>query len=90
MEPNGKNAGAVPLTPWKSKHSNKSKLPENVNPNVTSPNPKALNSPSAKSATKVQKSMMKKPNQISLPSPKNKIRARKFVAAKKNSKRDKD
>ncbi|KAL7604595.1 hypothetical protein Lser_V15G20293 [Lactuca serriola] len=90
MEPNGKNAGAVPLTPSKSKHSSKSKLPENVNPNVTSPNPKALSSPSVKSATKVQKSAMKKPNQISSPSPKNKIRERKFVVAKKNSKRDKD
>ncbi|CAH1420683.1 unnamed protein product [Lactuca virosa] len=90
MEPNGKNAGAVPLTPSKSKDSSKSKLPENINPNVTSPNLKALNSPSLKSATKVQKSAMKKPNHISSPSLKNKIRESKFVVAKKNSKRDKD
>ncbi|KAL4582011.1 hypothetical protein LXL04_006548 [Taraxacum kok-saghyz] len=90
MEPYGKNAGAMPLTPSKSKHSTKSKLPENVNPNVTSPNPKSLNSPSGKSATKILKSAMKKPNQICSPSPKNKIRERKFVVAKKNSKKEKD
>ncbi|CAH1414290.1 unnamed protein product [Lactuca virosa] len=90
MEPNDKNAGAVPLTPSKPKHSSKSKLPENIDPNVTSPNLKALNSPSLKSATKVQKSVMKKPNHISSPSPKNKIRESKFVVVKKNLKRDKD
>nr|KAJ0211879.1 hypothetical protein LSAT_V11C400222280 [Lactuca sativa] len=83
MEPNGKNVGAVPLTPSKSKHSSKSQLPENVHPN-------ALHSTSVKSTTKVQKSATKIPNQISSPSPKNKIRERKFVVAKKNSKRDKD
>ncbi|KAI3500699.1 hypothetical protein L1887_36523 [Cichorium endivia] len=90
MEPNGKNAGAATLTPSKSKLSSKSKLPENVNPNVTSPNPKASNSPLVKSATKIQKSATKKPNLISSPSPKNKIRERKFVVAKKNTKREKD
>ncbi|CAI9289080.1 unnamed protein product [Lactuca saligna] len=90
MEPNDKNVEAVPLTPSKSKHSSKSKLPENVNPNLTSLNPKALNSPLVKSATKVQKSTMKKPTQIFSPSPENKIRERKFVVAKKNSKIDND
>ncbi|XP_076930751.1 microtubule-destabilizing protein 60-like [Bidens hawaiensis] len=59
----------------------KSKLPEeNVNPNVTSPNLKPSNSPALKSAIK---------NKIYSPSPKNRIRERKFVVAKKNSNRDK-
>ncbi|KVH92667.1 TPX2-like protein [Cynara cardunculus var. scolymus] len=90
MESNGKNVGAVTLTPPKSKQSGKSKQPENVNPNVTSPNSKGSNSPAIKSATKSQKSATKKPNQIGSPSPRNKIRERKFVVAKKNSKREKD
>ncbi|XP_023771423.1 microtubule-destabilizing protein 60 isoform X1 [Lactuca sativa] len=89
MEMQGNIAGAVTLTPSKSKLSHKSKLPENANPNVTSPDPKASKSPAIKSATKVQKSGLKKPNQVASPSPRNKIRERKFVVAKKNSKREK-
>ncbi|XP_071711065.1 microtubule-destabilizing protein 60-like isoform X2 [Rutidosis leptorrhynchoides] len=81
-------AAAVTVTPSKSKVANQSKSPENVNPNVTSPNLKASSSPAIKSANKLQKSAMKKPNPIS--SPKNKIRERKFVVAKKNSKTEKD
>ncbi|XP_071711521.1 microtubule-destabilizing protein 60-like isoform X2 [Rutidosis leptorrhynchoides] len=89
MESNGGVvAAAVTVTPSKSKDANQSKSPENVNPNVTSPNLKASNSPAIKSANKLQKSAMKKPNPIC--SPKNKIRERKFVVAKKNSKREKD
>ncbi|KVI09090.1 TPX2-like protein [Cynara cardunculus var. scolymus] len=88
MEMKGDIAGAVTLTPSKSKLSRKSKRPENVNPNVNSPNPKVLKSPALKSASKSQKSSLKKPNPVTSPSPipRNKIRERKFVVAKKNSK----
>ncbi|KAL4577304.1 hypothetical protein LXL04_013410 [Taraxacum kok-saghyz] len=85
METKGNTAGAVSLTPSKSKLPHKSKLPENSNPNVTSPDTKASKSPAIKSATKAQK----KPNQVASPSPRNKIRERKFVVAKKNSKKEK-
>ncbi|KAI7736948.1 hypothetical protein M8C21_019211 [Ambrosia artemisiifolia] len=83
------------LTPSKAKPiSNKSKQPENINPNVTSPNPKPSNSPAIKSAIKGQRSETKKTDKkidkICSPSPKNKIRERKFVVAKKNVKREKN
>ncbi|XP_076903221.1 microtubule-destabilizing protein 60-like [Bidens hawaiensis] len=73
----------VAVTPSKSK--SKSKLPENVNPNVTSPNlkPSKSNSPAA----------LKSPirNKIYSPPLKNRIRERKFVVAKKkNSNKDKN
>ncbi|KAK9067192.1 hypothetical protein SSX86_014517 [Deinandra increscens subsp. villosa] len=90
MESNVKNGGAVALTPSKQKVTSKSKLTENVNPNVTSPNSKALNSPAIRSAIKSQKSETKKPDKICSPSPKHKIRERKFVVAKKNTKREKN
>ncbi|KAD4887997.1 hypothetical protein E3N88_20070 [Mikania micrantha] len=83
MESTVKNVGATVLTPSKQKHTSKSKLPENVNPNVTSPISKASNSPAVRSAIKIQKSE-------NSPSPKNRIRERKFVVAKKNAKREKN
>ncbi|KAI3726149.1 hypothetical protein L1987_65946 [Smallanthus sonchifolius] len=83
MESNVKNVGAASLTPSKPKPTSKSKMPENVNPNVTSPNLKPSNSPAVKSAIKIQNS-----DKICSPSPKKKIRERKFVVAKKNSKRE--
>ncbi|KAI3799125.1 hypothetical protein L1987_34415 [Smallanthus sonchifolius] len=89
METEGHNAGALTLTPSKPKPSHKSKLPESVNPKVTSPNPMASKSPEIRSATKIFKSAVKKPNPVASPSPRNKIRERKFVVAKKNSKTEK-
>ncbi|KAI3794010.1 hypothetical protein L1987_36635 [Smallanthus sonchifolius] len=89
MESEGLNAGALTMTPSKSKPSHKSKRPESVNPKVTSPNPMASKSPSIRSATKILKSAVKKPNPVASPSPRNKIRERKFVVAKKNSKIEK-
>ncbi|KAM6549430.1 hypothetical protein CsatB_021106 [Cannabis sativa] len=88
----GKNAGAV--TPVKDSHGSRSKNPEilrcseNLNPNV-SPGPKTTNSPVIKSA-KSQKSVSKNPNPNPVAfSPRNKIRERKFVVAKKkNSKKE--
>ncbi|KAK1432909.1 hypothetical protein QVD17_09812 [Tagetes erecta] len=84
MESNVKSVGAASLTPSKSKVNNKS---ENINPNVKSPNPKASNSPAIKSSIKSQKLDLKLSDQIC--SPKNTIRERKFVVAKKNVKREK-
>ncbi|XP_062106536.1 microtubule-destabilizing protein 60 isoform X2 [Humulus lupulus] len=89
----GNNAGAV--TPVKDSHGSRSKNPEilrcseNLNPNV-SPGPKTTNSPVNKSA-KSQKSASKNPNPNPVSfSPRNKIRERKFVVAKKkkNSKKE--
>nr|XP_043617807.1 reticulocyte-binding protein 2 homolog a [Erigeron canadensis] len=74
------NCETVTLTPSKSKLSNQSKLTENTNPNVVSPNPK-----------KTEKSETKK--SICSTSPKQKIRERKFVVVakkKKNSKVEND
>ncbi|XP_076959812.1 microtubule-destabilizing protein 60-like [Bidens hawaiensis] len=72
------NAGASTLlTPSKPKPSKKSKLPETV----TSRNPTPSKSPLIKS--KGVKSAVKKPVPVTSP---NKIRQRKFVLAKKNSK----
>ncbi|XP_071707673.1 microtubule-destabilizing protein 60 isoform X2 [Rutidosis leptorrhynchoides] len=70
-------------TASKSKVLHESKLPENANPNLKTPNPKSSKSASVKSA-------VKKPNQATSPSPrKTKIRDRKFIVAKKNSKSEK-
>uniref|UniRef100_A0A2N9H076 TPX2 C-terminal domain-containing protein n=1 Tax=Fagus sylvatica TaxID=28930 RepID=A0A2N9H076_FAGSY len=88
----GKNAGAV--TPVKDPRGSRSKiqenhkLSENLNPNVShsSPGPKPTSSPVIKSA-KAQKSASKKPNPLAY-SPRNKIRDRKFVVAKKNPKKE--
>lgn len=89
----GKNAGAV--TPVKDSNGSRSKnqealrCSENLNPNL-SPNPKTTNSPVIKSA-KSQKSASKNPNPNPNPgvfSPRNKIRERKFVVAKKKSKKE--
>ncbi|KAL0332136.1 UNVERIFIED_CONTAM: hypothetical protein Scaly_2115100 [Sesamum calycinum] len=91
MDSSSKTAGAV--TPSKEK-STRSKVnetlrySENVNPNVSSPALKSSNSPfSIKSENSAKKSVSKNPNpnQVALatPSPKKKIRERKFVIAKK-------
>ncbi|KAG2711012.1 hypothetical protein I3760_04G057600 [Carya illinoinensis] len=90
----GKNAGAVPVTPVKESYSSRSKiqenlkLAENLNPNVShsSPGPKLGSSPVIKSA-KAQKPAAKNPNPV-LYSRRNKIRERKFVVAKRNSKNE--
>lgn len=97
MDLKAKSAGSV--TPAKDPKSNQSKVDEslrnseNLNPNLSSPGMKPSNSPSVKSATKTQKSASKKyngsPNPMVSPPNKNKIRERKFVVAKKKSKREK-
>lgn len=82
MEHSGKISGQV--TPVKTPKPNKSKSPkvsENADPNFTSPNSKL-----PKSAKKPQKSAVKSPNPLALPT---KIRDRKFVIAKKNFKKEK-
>ncbi|CAB4274836.1 unnamed protein product [Prunus armeniaca] len=85
----GKKAGSV--TPVKDQHGSRSKrqgnsrYAENLNPNV-SPGPKPTASPATKS-TKSQKSAPKNPNPV-VHSPRNKIRERKFVVAKKKSKKE--
>ncbi|XP_019244542.1 PREDICTED: uncharacterized protein LOC109224415 isoform X1 [Nicotiana attenuata] len=82
MDSNGKS---IRLTPKKC-----SKNSENLNPNVEQHSPylpKSSKSPSmAKSAKKPQNSVSRNPNanQLVSPFPKNKIRQRKFVIAKKN------
>ncbi|XAR51677.1 hypothetical protein NMG60_11006376 [Bertholletia excelsa] len=93
MESSIKNAGAV--TPVKSPQPNRSKIskiskdPENLNPNFRIPSLRYPKSPAAKSASKTQKSAPRDPNPVALPSPRNKIRERKFVVAKRNSKKEK-
>ncbi|KAL3526572.1 hypothetical protein ACH5RR_011228 [Cinchona calisaya] len=105
MDSKVKTAGAMttttttptPTPPVKDPKSNRSKIDdlsrnsENFNPNLTSPVLKSSNSPAIKSASKSQKSVTKKsnPNPMVSPPNKNKIRERKFVVAKKNSKREK-
>lgn len=85
----GKSAGAV--TPVKDPHGSRSKnqeasrYSENLNPNF-SPSPKPTSSPVIKSA-KSQKSASKNPNPVAY-SPRKKIRERKFVVAKRNSKKE--
>ncbi|KAL2504994.1 TPX2 (targeting protein for Xklp2) protein family [Abeliophyllum distichum] len=82
---NFKTAGAV--TPEKgSRFSGISKNLENMNPNVSSPGLKLSNSPLVKSAKGTKKTVSENPN-IG-PSPKNKIRERKFVIAKKKSRKE--
>ncbi|XP_052195146.1 microtubule-destabilizing protein 60-like [Diospyros lotus] len=85
MDLSGKSAGAV--TPVK----NRSKIPsdQNYNPNVKSPSLKSPKSPAIKSASKIQKSASKDRNPTASPSPRNRIRERKFVVAKRNLKKDK-
>ncbi|KAM2858796.1 hypothetical protein COP2_024292 [Malus domestica] len=86
----GRNAGVV--TPVKDQHGSrykkheKSRCTENMNPNV-SPGPKHTASPATKSAGKSQKSATKNPNPV-VRSPRNKIRERKFIVAKKKSKKE--
>ncbi|KAH7845512.1 hypothetical protein Vadar_003013 [Vaccinium darrowii] len=92
MDLSGKNAGEVtpvknPQPNYRSKTSEKiSKDCENSDPNVISPSSRLSKSPAVKSAKKTQKSAAKNPNH---PSPRNKIRERKFVVAKRNSKKEK-
>ncbi|XP_020551864.1 uncharacterized protein LOC105167639 isoform X2 [Sesamum indicum] len=92
MESSSKFAGGV-VTPTKEKPtsdrlklSERGKCSENVNPNVSSPGLKFCHSPSVvKSGNSAKKSASRKPNpnQVATPSPKKKIRERKFVVAKK-------
>ncbi|XP_038889743.1 uncharacterized protein LOC120079582 isoform X2 [Benincasa hispida] len=97
MDSIGKNGGTV--TPLKDSTGSRSKMiqevsrhSENTNPNVNdsiSPVPKlSKSSPLMKSAKTAQKSAAKNPSVV-LNSPKYKIRERKFVVAKKNSKKEK-
>ncbi|XP_047318226.1 protein WVD2-like 4 [Impatiens glandulifera] len=65
------------------------KLSENANPNISqSPRLKSSKSLLTNSATKIQKSSSKNPNQILSQSPLNKIRDRKFILAKGNLKKE--
>lgn len=90
----GKNGGTVtPSTGSRSKIQEVSRHSENTNPNLNdssiSPVPKpSKSSPSIKSSKAAQKSAAKNPTLV-LNSPRYKIRERKFVVAKKNSKREK-
>lgn len=66
------------------------KLPENVNPNLShsSPGRRVVNSPAAAAkSAKSQKSASKNPNPVSNYSPRNRIRDRKFVLAKRNARK---
>ncbi|KAI3462893.1 hypothetical protein Pfo_019556 [Paulownia fortunei] len=98
MDSSSKFAGAI-VTPTKEKptHSNRSKLnenqkcSENLDPNVSSPGLKFCHSPSIiKSGNSAKKSASRKanPNQVVSPSPKKKIRERKFVIAKKKLRKE--
>lgn len=91
MDSSSKTAGAV--TPSKekttrSKFNETLRYSENINPNVSSPGFKSSNSPLiVKSEKSAKKSVSKNPNPnqegLASPSPKKKIRERKFVIAKK-------
>ncbi|GFQ01438.1 protein tpx2 [Phtheirospermum japonicum] len=98
MDSSSKIAGAI--TPAKEKTA-RSKLTEshrhseNVNPNLSSPGLKLSKSPlTAKSEKIAKKSAIKNPNlnpvalALASPSPKKKIRERKFVIAKKKSRNE--
>ncbi|KAK6928119.1 TPX2, C-terminal [Dillenia turbinata] len=87
MDPVVKNTGIA--TPVKESKGFQSKLPENCDPNVSnrSPGVKPKNSPAVKSA-KAQKLASRNPNP-QITSPRNRIRERRFVVVKKNSKREK-
>ncbi|OWM64537.1 hypothetical protein CDL15_Pgr020504 [Punica granatum] len=87
--------GVSPATPLKDSqaprcknHSENSKYSENSNPNLSnsSSKPKQTNSPVIKSV-KSQKSASKHSKPAALVSPRNRIRERKFVVAKKNGKK---
>ncbi|KAL0423034.1 UNVERIFIED_CONTAM: hypothetical protein Sradi_0838200 [Sesamum radiatum] len=92
MESSSKFVGGV-VTPTKEKVtsnrlklSERGKCSENFNPNVSSPGLKFCHSPSiVKSGNSAKKSDSRKPNpnRVATPSPKKKIRERKFVVAKK-------
>ncbi|XP_061947467.1 microtubule-destabilizing protein 60 [Populus nigra] len=89
MDLNTKNPKSA--TPVKDPHGFQSKLSENSNPNLShsSPCSKPTNSPLTKSA-KSQKSASRNPTLNLNPviySPRNKIRERRFVVAKKKSKK---
>ncbi|KAJ7971051.1 protein TPX2 [Quillaja saponaria] len=89
---------AISKTPLKDPHGSRSKnqesskfsskLPENLDPNLSrsSPNLKHSNSPFIKSE-KAQKSVGKNPKPV-VYSPQKKIRQRKFIVAKKNLKKE--
>ncbi|KAK4409845.1 hypothetical protein Sango_0057500 [Sesamum angolense] len=92
MESSSKIVGGV-VTPTKEKVtsnrlklSERGKCSENFNPNVSIPGLKFCHSPSiVKSGNSAKKSDSRKPNpnRVATPSPKKKIRERKFVVAKK-------
>ncbi|KAL0461604.1 UNVERIFIED_CONTAM: hypothetical protein Slati_0048000 [Sesamum latifolium] len=92
MESSSKFVGGV-VTPTKEKAtsnrlklSERGKCSENFNPNVSSPGLKFCHSPPiVKSGNSAKKSASRKPNPnpVATPSPKKKIRERKFVVAKK-------
>ncbi|PIN15645.1 hypothetical protein CDL12_11710 [Handroanthus impetiginosus] len=99
MDSSSKCAGAV-VTPKKEKtpHSNRSKLkknpkcPENLDPNVSSPGLKFCDSPSIVKSGNSAKNLSRKkvdPDPVVSPSPKKKIRERKFVIANKKSQNEK-
>ncbi|XP_057952907.1 microtubule-destabilizing protein 60 [Malania oleifera] len=85
MDSNGKNAGSTTPAktpqPHRSKIQEVPKISENLNPNFGIPGSKPSSSPAIKSA-KSQKSAPRMANPVA--SPRNKIRERKFVVAKKN------
>ena len=95
MDLSAKNAGSV--TPAKKPQASRSKMSEiseNSDPNVTSPGFKLSNSPAIKSAAKSQKKSASKnrnpnPNPVASP-PRNKIRERKFVVAKRKSTKEEE
>ncbi|KAF9683987.1 hypothetical protein SADUNF_Sadunf04G0071000 [Salix dunnii] len=76
-------------TPVKDRHVFQSKLYENSNPNLShlSPCSKPTNSPRTKSKKAASKNPTSNPNPT-IYSPRNKIRERRFVLAKKNSKKE--
>ncbi|KAJ6766537.1 TARGETING PROTEIN FOR XKLP2 [Salix purpurea] len=76
-------------TPVKDRHVFQSKLYENSNPNLShlSPCSKPTNSPRTKSKKAASKNPTSNPNPT-IYSPRNKIRERRFVVAKKNSKKE--
>ncbi|XP_061977792.1 microtubule-destabilizing protein 60-like isoform X2 [Populus nigra] len=87
MELNAKNPKSA--TPVKDRHGFQSKLSENSNPNLShlSPCSKPTNSPSTKSQKSASKNPTLNPNPAIF-SPRKKIRERRFVVAKKNSKKE--
>ncbi|KAJ6364706.1 hypothetical protein OIU76_029635 [Salix suchowensis] len=76
-------------TPVKDRHVFQSKLYENSNPNLShlSPCSKPTNSPRTKSKKGASRNPTSNPNPT-IYSPRNKIRERRFVVAKKNSKKE--